>query len=317
MIKQAEPDSISVVPTRTLVRTVAEDFLARNIYPTAESVRREINKRTGRSPSATTISEEIKIWYEDTFWPRVHVLDDLPEDSPVPEELHRLFSNVFQHALVNIMDVAKSSWHDERIELERQVAETRQHFSELTGRMQEQSAALAAQKLAYDAEVAEHRGTREKLDALQLHVQDLSSKLQSAQVAMTKHERELADVKHAERERADKAIDHARAEHQRVMVELDATRQAVKRQDAINAALTAESRLAQETISKQRIDGAALLAELATLEKTHAAEVAALKDALQLAQARVVEANMPRKVVATPREKPTVIRRSLRRSNKF
>lgn len=304
--------------TRLLVRKAAAEIANQGEYPTPELVRTKIQAYTKGSlnPSNTTVNDELKKWRADTFWPTFNTFSSLPAESGVPEAVRQAFVEAYRMMVVNLLAKAKADWDDERAEFVRQLEQAGTAVGELRDRAAslEQDMVYARAEMSRDAD-----NLRDAADAntkLQQENSQLSADLQCALQQQATHEREVNEARQAERHRADAAAEAARLEQNRLHVEIDNTRQAVKRLESATNAAVAETTRANERATNAERELAAVRAELKAAQTAHASEVANLSKALATARAASQSSSETgRKVAGAPRGVQRPVRQSLRKQS--
>lgn len=312
------PDDMASLDTRALVRRIANEFAQKMEYPSAEQVRKEIQSRSNNTmnPSTSTVQDEMKKWYADTFWPTYTSLSSLPLTDGVPQEMRRLFVDSFQMIVVGAIELAKSNWNAERLELNRAHEADTQRIEQLNQALaleQDRSHALEKQR----DEIASSKSLAEnKLADLQTaHTSTLAS-LQEARDAQLTHERQLAEVRETERKQAEAKIDAARDETRRVMRELDALRQEAKghqqRISQLELELRAEREAAIQFKARAEAIASASTQEKASMQQSHQAEIQLLRESLSVLAKEPSSRKLspqPRTVTARRLRKPALVKK--------
>lgn len=296
-----------------MVRKHAAEMAQRGEYPTAESVRRELAK-LGMTPSNTTITDEIKKWYADTFWPTYHALAALPQGSEVPGEIQRLFNEAFRMIAVQLLDTARRDWNDERAMYQEQLRET-EAFAE-----QQKQTIVALESEGADVSgrlrdlQAKHDVALEANTTLRNENTQMSADLNRALQQQASHERELNEAVAAERRRADATAQAASTEQKRLLVEIDGLRQTVKRHEAAAAEAAADAQRSRDRAAKTESELAAARAEVATMRDAHGREIARLTETIERLNVARPDTAAPARKVAVRASAARPVRTSLRKS---
>lgn len=305
----------NVGPIREVIRTVASTFAREGTYPTAEMVRKQIIKLTNgeRSPSATTVQDEMKAWYADTFWPTYNILgglDDLPALPGIARELREIYIEGFRVLVLDTVKSVKTAWADERESLLQQLAESEAVTvglrSDLTVREQtidslnEKVVAVSQENVAAGQRIDEQASS---IAALQQSLAEAHSLAREMAEKQAGHERELNQVRDEERARSDRLVAQAREDVRTVQLELDAQRQANKRLEQNLETQQGQLQTERARVSAAEATAAALTAELQTLRHAHAAEVQRLAESIRQLSTPAPAPERPRKALPAAGER--------------
>lgn len=220
--------------SRALTRQIASELVAQRIMPISDQVRKIIVERTGgaRNPSSSTIQDELGKWYADTFWPTYGAFMALPDDSTVPAQLQRLFADSFQSVVVGAMQIASSTFDDQREAYDAVIASLNESIAVNDEKKEEQAvkfkeiedrlAAAMSMILGFETEAAEAKELRRELE----------QKLRESLEKQVELERQISQVRETERAHAQAQVDAAREDSRRIMLDLDGARQLIKNMTA-------------------------------------------------------------------------------------
>lgn len=285
-------DYASFQNSRELARYLANRMVARNQYPNAEVIRKEISKVTNgvMKPSASTIQDEIKKWHEEVFWPTYHAMGTVPQESGFPAEVKRIFTESFHNIVMQLQTAASAQFDGERADFQIQAQEAEKVVRDLQEQVQGIEQRLAEVQGQYEAEVQAHAGTKEQLEATGTEVSELNAKLQAAYEKQAAHEVQLNEVRRTERDRADKLLEDAAKDRQRHQLEIDMARQRAKSVELSLQGQVGENRRLVHEHAQAQSEAAAARKELESLRKAHAEEVRRMTDALRAAHAGATQA---------------------------
>ncbi len=291
-LNRTDVDYTSFQNSRELARYLAAQMVARNQYPNAEVIRKEISKVTNgaMNPSASTIQDEIKKWHEEVFWPTYHAMGSVPQESGYPAEVKRIFTESFHNIVIQLQAAAGARFNAERADFQRQAQEAENVVRGLQEQVQGIEQRLAEVQSQYDAEAQAHTSTKEQLEAADAEVRELNVKLQAAYEKQAAHEVQLNEVRRTERDRADKLLEDAAKDRQRYQLEIDMARQRAKSVELSLQGQVGENRRLVHEHAQAQSTAAALRKELESLRAAHAEEVRRMTEALRAAHAGATQA---------------------------
>lgn len=286
---QKDEDSAGI-PIRQLIRQTANKFMAEHELPSNEKIRKRIQHESGgkRNPSATTVQDEMVLWYEDTFWATFSALGSIREHPGVPDALRRIYDEGFRSLVIGSIDAAGAAWNDERNALRAEVREREAEAQEIRSRLEsalQTTAAMEREIQRGEEESIRLQQDRQTLNAtivqLRTEVSTSQALLREAAERALDYERKIGEVREHERLRADQQIGAARDDLRKVQLELDAERQAVRRHETSADRLQAEIKSLQSTLAKSEAARVARETELQTAHDLHRKEIARVTESLE------------------------------------
>lgn len=309
-------DDALTLNSRAMARRIAFDMVMENLVPNAEVVRKRIIEETNKrmNPSANTIQSEIKQWMADSFWPTYHAFGALPADSSVPQEVRRIYQTAFQSMTVKLLETAHAGWEGERAQFQLQLNEAdvalgtaKRQVSEF-----ENKAAEALDQL--QAEATAHATARQLNADLLSQIATLNRDIQAASARQAEHEREVTEMREAERLRIDGIMDAHNADRTRIVLELDAVTQKAKRLESQTAKAVSETHAWRERATKAEIELKAARDDALRQHAAQQAELDRVASALRESQSAIA-ASAARRAPVVARDRPArPVRNSLRKA---
>lgn len=300
--------------SREWVRKVAEELTHGQEWPTSDKVRNLIVEHTkgGLNPSNSTVHDELKRWFGDTFWPRTNAFKVISAPG-IPESLSSIYQEGFQLIVQGALIAAATNWESEKSELQKALAAAHENIEAYVLEREKQIAAMEELSGQFELSSMNCTTLEDEVTRLKSELLGANDLIRLALEREAKYERSINEIQTDAQRRIEAETRRSDEERRSLQLQIDRDRQILKQAEAERMKSVAEREA--EYLRRLEVDAIAngLKQEVATLKETMAAQQKASEAQIQKL-VRDMKSPAPR--VRTPTKKRALPRTALIRNRK-